>query len=205
MEPSPSLLSFEVKITLRLEEFALILCVPCHGVCVFTSEWAISSLPNSVDSNPDIYPPPHEDPLLIHDALFYPRPPSKTKLKTNVKKWEIILSENAISLTGNKDHPNACLCYMLYCLTIGRQFNLAYYIANRMISVTKSADMTLPYGMLLTRLVEHVRVFSTWMAYGGNTRDLDSFREKKRQDYGPTSNQISLKSSAQRLETVSQA
>ncbi|GJS75490.1 hypothetical protein Tco_0725371 [Tanacetum coccineum] len=176
MEPSPSLLSFEVKITLRLEEFALILCVPCHGVCVFTSEWAISSLPNSVDSNPDIYPPPHEDPLLIHDALFYPRPPSKTnkvkgvdiipnplqmdisELKTNVKKWEIILSENAISLTGNKDHPNACLCYMLYCLTIGRQFNLAYYIANRMISVTKSADMTLPYGMLLTRLVEHVRV-----------------------------------------------
>ncbi|GJX82003.1 hypothetical protein Tco_0331484 [Tanacetum coccineum] len=27
-----------------------------------------------------------------------------------------------------------------------------------MVSVTKSADMTLPYGMLLTRLFEHVRV-----------------------------------------------
>ncbi|GJV22020.1 hypothetical protein Tco_1371040 [Tanacetum coccineum] len=27
-----------------------------------------------------------------------------------------------------------------------------------MVSVTKSADMTLPYGMLLTRLFEHVRI-----------------------------------------------
>ncbi|GJV68161.1 hypothetical protein Tco_1483670 [Tanacetum coccineum] len=62
------------------------------------------------------------------------------------------------SLTGNKDHPNSCLCYMIYCLTIGKYFNLAYYIANRIVSVTKSVDMTLPYGMLLTRLFEHVRV-----------------------------------------------
>ncbi|GJX16887.1 hypothetical protein Tco_0217719 [Tanacetum coccineum] len=90
-------------------------------------------------------------PLLIRDALFDPIPPGKTHK-------EIILSENAISLTGNKDHPNACLCYMLYCLATGNHFNLAYYIVNRMDSVTKSADMTLPYGMLLTRLVEHIRV-----------------------------------------------
>ncbi|GJS62113.1 hypothetical protein Tco_0656897 [Tanacetum coccineum] len=127
-------------------------------------------------SNPDIYPPPHEDSSLIHDALFYERTQPKTQkikdvdtfldpfqmilseLKTHLKKWEIILSENAVSLTGNKDHPNACLCYMLYCLTIEKTFNLAYYIAHRMVSVTKSADMTLPYRMLLTRLFEHVRV-----------------------------------------------
>ncbi|GKE55805.1 hypothetical protein Tco_1494990 [Tanacetum coccineum] len=56
------------------------------------------------------------------------------------------------------DHPNACLCYMIYFLTIGKSFNLAYYIAKRMVSVTKSVDMTLPYGMLLTLLFEHVRV-----------------------------------------------
>ncbi|GJY10253.1 hypothetical protein Tco_0378438 [Tanacetum coccineum] len=82
-----------------------------------------------------------------------------SELKTHLKKWEIILSENVISLTRNKDHPNACLCYMLYCLTIEKPFNLAYYIPHRMVSVTKSADMTLPLlGMLLTRLFEHVRV-----------------------------------------------
>ncbi|GJR31970.1 hypothetical protein Tco_1108202 [Tanacetum coccineum] len=80
------------------------------------------------------------------------------ELKVNIKKWETILSENVISLSGNKDHPNACLCYMLYCLTIGKPFNLAYYITKRMESVTKSDIMKLPYGMLLTRLFEHVRI-----------------------------------------------
>ncbi|GJV12432.1 hypothetical protein Tco_1353973 [Tanacetum coccineum] len=165
-----------VEITLRLEEFARILRIPYQGICVFTPNWPISSLPNGVDSNLDIYPPPHKDPLLIRDSLFYQRPPSKTRkvkgvattldpfqmvlseLKVDLKKWETILSENDISLTRNKDHPNACLCYMLYCLTIGKPFNRAYYIAKRMESVTKSFDMTLPYGMLLTRLFEHVRI-----------------------------------------------
>ncbi|GJW52137.1 hypothetical protein Tco_0093488 [Tanacetum coccineum] len=165
-----------VEITLRLEEFACILRIPCHGVCVFTPEWAITSPPNGIDYNPDIYPTHLKDPLFIRDALFDPRPPGKTRkvkgldipldpfrmviseLKTNFKKWEIILSENAISLTGNKDHSNVCLCYMLYCLANGKYFNLAYYMVNRMVSVTKSTDMTLAYGMLLTRLVEHVRI-----------------------------------------------
>ncbi|GKA29011.1 hypothetical protein Tco_0715256 [Tanacetum coccineum] len=88
-----------------------------------------------------------------------------SELKIDLKKWEIILSENSISLTRNKDHPNACLCYMLYCLTIGKHFNLAYYIANRLVSVTKSADMTLPHRMLLTRIFEHVRVNHPYSSY----------------------------------------
>ncbi|GKD75909.1 hypothetical protein Tco_1334191 [Tanacetum coccineum] len=113
--------------------------------------------------SPDIYPPPHEDSSLIRDALFYERTQPKTRKVKGVDTFlsenvEIILSENVVSLTGNKDHPNACLCYMLYCLTMEKPFNLTYYIGHRMVSVTKSADMTLPYGMVLTRLFEHVRV-----------------------------------------------
>ncbi|GKC64537.1 hypothetical protein Tco_1097135 [Tanacetum coccineum] len=46
---------------------------------------------------------------------------------------------------------------MLYCLTIQKSFNLAYYIAKRIESVTKSDVMALPYGMLLTRLYKHAR------------------------------------------------
>ncbi|GJU50141.1 hypothetical protein Tco_1219696 [Tanacetum coccineum] len=145
-------------------------------VCVYTPEWPISSLQNGVDFHLDIYPPPHEDSSLICHALFYERTQPKTRkmkgvdttldpfqmivseLKTHLKKWKIILNENAVSLTKNKDHPNACLCYMFYCLTIGKYFNLAYYIANRMVSVTKSADMTLTYRMLLTLLFELVPI-----------------------------------------------
>ncbi|GJX43713.1 hypothetical protein Tco_0260389 [Tanacetum coccineum] len=78
------------------------------------------------------------------------------EVKLDFKKWETILRENSMSLLGNKDHPNVCMAYMLYCLTIQKPFNLAYYIAERMESVTRSDMMVLPYGMLLTRLYRHV-------------------------------------------------
>ncbi|GJX77131.1 hypothetical protein Tco_0323942 [Tanacetum coccineum] len=64
-----------------------------------------------------------------------------SKMKLDFKKWETILSENAISLSGNKDHPNACLVYMLYCLANEKRFNLDYYMAKRMASMIKSDSM----------------------------------------------------------------
>nr|GEW14373.1 hypothetical protein [Tanacetum cinerariifolium] len=72
------------------------------------------------------------------------------ELKTNFKQWEIILSENDISLTGNKDHSNACLCYTLHCLANGKHFNLAYYIVNRM--PVPSAAKLVPSGAKETAL-----------------------------------------------------
>ncbi|GKE54913.1 hypothetical protein Tco_1490069 [Tanacetum coccineum] len=142
---------------------------------MFTTDWSISSLPNFIDSNFDIYVPPVEDPLVVRNSIFYERPPRKTRkikkkivvldpfqmlsseVKLDFKKWETILSENVISLSGNKDHLNACLSYMIYCLSIQKPFNLAYYIAQRIESVTKSDVMELSYGMLLTRLYGHFR------------------------------------------------
>ncbi|GJS98771.1 hypothetical protein Tco_0819941 [Tanacetum coccineum] len=73
-----------VKITLRLEEFARILHIPCHEACVFTPERAITSLPNGINSNPKIYPPPLEDLLLIRNALFDSRPPDDLYLVDHV-------------------------------------------------------------------------------------------------------------------------
>nr|GEU62331.1 hypothetical protein [Tanacetum cinerariifolium] len=140
---------------------------------MFSSEWSIASLPNCIDPNP-IYLPPIEDPQVVWDAIFYEKPPTKvlkvkgnevvpdpyqmvlSDMKLDFKKWETILSENAISLSGNKNHPNACLVYMLYFLSNQKHFNLAYYIAKRMDNVIKSNLMVLPYGMLLTRLYRHV-------------------------------------------------
>ncbi|GJS21407.1 hypothetical protein Tco_0450039 [Tanacetum coccineum] len=110
--------------------------VRLNRVCVYTPDWPISSLQYVGDPHPDIYPPSHKDSSLIRDALYYKRTQPKTQkmkgidtilnpfqmivseLKIEFKKWEVILSENAISLAENKDHPNACLCYMLYCLAI---------------------------------------------------------------------------------------
>ncbi|GJV85596.1 hypothetical protein Tco_1525494 [Tanacetum coccineum] len=141
---------------------------------MFSTEWSISSFPTCIDPNPTIYLPPIEDPKVARNTIFYESPPRKThkikkkpvvldpyqmvssKVKLDFKKWETILSKNVVSLSGNKDHPNACMAYMLYCLTIHKQFNLAYYIAKIMESVTRSDVMVLPYGLLLTRLYRYV-------------------------------------------------
>ncbi|GJX77912.1 hypothetical protein Tco_0324723, partial [Tanacetum coccineum] len=118
--------------------------------------------------------PPTEDPQLVCDAIFYEKSSSKThkvkgkhvaldpfqmvlsEMKLDFKNWETILSKNAISLSGNKDHANACLVYTLYCLANQKLFNLAYYIAKRMESLIKSDLMVLPYAILLTCLYRHV-------------------------------------------------
>ena len=78
------------------------------------------------------------------------------ELFPSFKKREKILRENVISVVGNRDRPNDCLCYMLYCLSIRQPFNLAYYDIKRMANVPNLVNMVLPYGMLLTRLFRHV-------------------------------------------------
>ncbi|GJT66790.1 hypothetical protein Tco_1018270 [Tanacetum coccineum] len=165
LTPSPA--------TVKIFFFIFLEKLPAR-VYMFSTEWSISSLPNCIDPNPTIYLPPIEDPKVVCDTIFYERPPSKTrkikmkpvvldpyqmvsfKVKLHFKKWETILKENAVSLSRYKDHPNACMAYMLYCLTIHKPFNLAYYIAKRIESVTRSNVMVLPYRMLLTRLYRHV-------------------------------------------------
>ncbi|GJW59741.1 hypothetical protein Tco_0109076 [Tanacetum coccineum] len=90
--------------------------------------------------------------MIVHDPFQM----ELHEMKPIFKKWETILSENVISLTGNIDHLNACLVYMLYCLSSQRHFNLAYYMAKRMVGVIKNDVMVLPYGMFLTRLYRHL-------------------------------------------------
>ncbi|GJV31980.1 hypothetical protein Tco_1392380 [Tanacetum coccineum] len=139
-----STMSIEPKgtfvIVFRLDEFVQILRVLCKGVCMYSLEWSISSLPNCVNPN-SIYLTPLDDPVVVLDAIFNERPPTKrrkvkgkevvpdlfqmvlSEMKTGFMKWETILSENAISLSRNKDHPNACLVYMLYCLHNTKMFS----------------------------------------------------------------------------------
>ncbi|GKB65795.1 hypothetical protein Tco_0927207, partial [Tanacetum coccineum] len=147
---------------------------PCEGARMFTVDLSIASLLKSIDPNP-VYHTPLDDPLIVRDAIFNERPFPKrntkkdetifrdpyqmelSKMKLGFRKWETILSENVISLTGNKDHPNACLVYMLYCLVNRKPFNLAYYMVKRIASGVKHDVSSLSYGMLLTRLYRHVQ------------------------------------------------
>jgi hypothetical protein len=78
------------------------------------------------------------------------------ELKPQFKKWEELLRANVISTIENRDHINACLCYMLYSLSVRQPFNLAYYMTKRMADIPVQGTTAMPYGILLTRLFRFI-------------------------------------------------
>ncbi|GJZ39613.1 hypothetical protein Tco_0586176 [Tanacetum coccineum] len=156
-----------------LEEFALILDVPCEGACVFTDRWRLdelaygipsdgpyqTNLPSiediissiRIDRDGQVRHIRHEEEIDVLEYQVLTR-----EIEPTLKPLEEIIQENVFCLGGNRDHVPACLCYMLYCVVHSEKFNLAYFMAKRMEWVTKQKRLILPYGMLLTRLFKFI-------------------------------------------------
>ncbi|GJS95425.1 hypothetical protein Tco_0802393 [Tanacetum coccineum] len=156
-----------------LEEFALILDVPCEGACVFTDRWRLdelaygipsdgpyqTNLPSiediissiRIDRDGQVRRIRHEEEIDVLEYQVLTR-----EIEPTLKPLEEIIRENVFCLGGNRDHVPACLCYMLYCVVHSERFNLAYFMAKRMEWVTKQKRLILPYGMLLTRLFKFI-------------------------------------------------
>ncbi|GJV16199.1 hypothetical protein Tco_1361522 [Tanacetum coccineum] len=73
-----------------------------------------------------------------------------------MKSWVEIIHENVFCLGGHQDHIPLCLCHMLYCIETSINYNLAFFILKRMEGIRNNPKVILPYGMLLTRLFNHV-------------------------------------------------
>ncbi|GJW61334.1 hypothetical protein Tco_0110669 [Tanacetum coccineum] len=156
-----------------LEEFGQILRIPYEGDCSFSNKWSLDDLPYSVptdgpyQTNP---PSPDDIKLLVQieqqDVFYLIGHEQEIVVEENqilthetndiMKTWVDIIQENVFCLGRNRDHVLVRLCHMLFCVATSRQYNLAYFIAKQMEFVTKQARLILPYGMLLTRLFEHV-------------------------------------------------
>ncbi|GJX89006.1 hypothetical protein Tco_0341020, partial [Tanacetum coccineum] len=74
-----------------------------------------------------------------------------------LKPCEIVLRENAYVAIRNRDHVQASLALMLYCLETGRPYNLVYFIVMRMNYFRDRSDKVLPYGMILTHLFKNLK------------------------------------------------
>nr|GEY00928.1 hypothetical protein [Tanacetum cinerariifolium] len=57
----------------------------------------------------------------------------------------------------NRDHTQAVIALMLYCLANRQPFNLACFIIRRMYFFRDRRDKVLPYGMILTRLFKNFK------------------------------------------------
>nr|GEW30932.1 hypothetical protein [Tanacetum cinerariifolium] len=80
--------------------------------------------------------------LLSLDEKICPRP------------CELVIRENVYSAIGNRDHTQAVIALMFYCLENRQPFNLSYFIVKKIYLFRDRRDKVLPYGMILTRLFE---------------------------------------------------
>nr|GEV94228.1 hypothetical protein [Tanacetum cinerariifolium] len=108
-----------------------------------------------------------------------------------MKPWVDIILENAIYLGGHKDHVSACLWYTLYCIKSLTPYNLAFFILKRIEKTRNKPKELLPYGMLFTRLFEHVvsvspeLVFDHYLSHDRAMHPLTPYYERKtRSDHG---------------------
>ncbi|GJT96956.1 reverse transcriptase domain-containing protein [Tanacetum coccineum] len=103
-------------------------------------------------------------PVIISSKLSKEK---KNKLVSVLKKhkkaftWKTtdipVIRENVYPAIGNRDHTQAVIALMLYCLKNRQPFNLAYFIVRRMYFFRDRRDKVLPYGMILTRLFENLK------------------------------------------------
>nr|GEY76323.1 hypothetical protein CTI12_AA182560 [Tanacetum cinerariifolium] len=79
------------------------------------------------------------------------------ELFDHLRPCELVIRKNVYSAIGNRDHTQAGIALMLYCLENEQPFNLAYFIIMRMHFFRDRRDRVLPYGMILTRLFKNIK------------------------------------------------
>ncbi|GJT23996.1 hypothetical protein Tco_0893933 [Tanacetum coccineum] len=79
------------------------------------------------------------------------------ELFDHLRPCELVIRKNVYSALGNRDHTQAIIALMLYCLENGQPFNLAYFIIRRMYFFRDRQDKVLPYDMILTHLFKNLK------------------------------------------------
>nr|GEX61934.1 pentatricopeptide repeat-containing protein [Tanacetum cinerariifolium] len=159
--------------SLTVEEFGHILKIPFEGHVSYTDMWSLGYLAISTPSK-GRYKTTPPSPSVIKSLIQTPRQGQVTRTRNNkmvvvneneiltrkiqnhMKSWVEIIHKNVLCLGGHRDHVPACLFHMLYCIETSTQYNLAFFILKRMERTRNKPKELLPYGMLLTKLFNHV-------------------------------------------------
>nr|GEV00047.1 squalene synthase [Tanacetum cinerariifolium] len=162
------------------KEFGQILRIPYEGKCSFSDKWSLDELSYSV---------PTGGPYQTN-----PPSPDDIKLLVQIERQDVVTRirhEQEIIVKDNEILTREIIDVMKTCIATSTHYNLAYFIAKRMVFVTKQARLNLPYGMLLTRMFDHVISenpefsYTLYVLYDHVMYPLAAQQERKtRKDYG---------------------
>ncbi|GKD36017.1 hypothetical protein Tco_1251526, partial [Tanacetum coccineum] len=160
------------EFNISLDQFAELTSLPNQGICLYSDAWSLDQLENTLEQVPlyNLNLPPIKD---IHARIRRRATFEKqtkqgmvqklpNQIKTNeflndLKPSELVIRENAYVAIGNRDHVQESIALMLYCLEVGRPYNLAYFIIRRIDYFRDHVDKVLPYGMILNRLFKNLK------------------------------------------------
>ncbi|GJT14575.1 hypothetical protein Tco_0861617 [Tanacetum coccineum] len=161
------------RFNISLAQFAELTSLPNKGICIYSDAWGLDELEKTLEQiEPYNSRLPALDDIqnLIHRRTAHERVDKEGKtihklpnqIETNelfnhLRPCELVVRENVYSAIGNRDHTQAVIALMLYCLENGQPFNLAYFIIRRMYFFRDRKDKVLPYGMILTRLFKNLK------------------------------------------------
>ncbi|GKA44343.1 hypothetical protein Tco_0737067 [Tanacetum coccineum] len=143
------------------------------GICIYSDARGLDELEKPLEKNPpynSCLPAIDDIQNVIHQRTIHEKVNKEGKtihklpnqIETNelfdhLRPCELVIRENIYSAIGNRDHTQAVIVLMLYCLENGQPFNFAYFIIRRMYFFKDRKDKILPYGMLITRLFKNVK------------------------------------------------
>ncbi|GKC42732.1 hypothetical protein Tco_1060454 [Tanacetum coccineum] len=138
---------------ISLAHFAKLTSLPNQGICIYSDAWGLDELEKTLEKIKP-YNSLDKEGKTIHKL---PNQIETNELFNHLRPCELVIRENVYSAIGNKDHTQAVISLMLYCLENGQPFNLAYFIIRRMYFFRDRKDKVLPYGMILTRLFKNLK------------------------------------------------
>ncbi|GKB02627.1 hypothetical protein Tco_0830716 [Tanacetum coccineum] len=158
---------------LSLEQFAELTSLPNQGICLYSDAWGLDELEKNLEQVPpynSTLPALDDIRNLIHRRTIHEKVTKEgetvhklpNQIKTNelfshFRPCELVIRENVYSAIGNRDHTQAIIALMLYCLKNEQPFNFDYFIIRRMYYFRDRRDKVLPYGMILTRLFKNLK------------------------------------------------
>ncbi|GKA68212.1 hypothetical protein Tco_0768129 [Tanacetum coccineum] len=143
------------------------------GICLYSNAWVLDELEKTLEQDKpynSTLPVLDDIQNLVHRRTVHAKVDKEGKtihklpnqIETNellnyLRPCKLVISENVYSDIGNRDHTQAIIALMLYCVEIGQRFNLAYFIIRRMYYFRDRKDKILPYGMILTLLFKTLK------------------------------------------------
>ncbi|GJZ97837.1 hypothetical protein Tco_0670290 [Tanacetum coccineum] len=148
LEPDNRLfMTFDIirrEFNISIDPFAELTSLPNQGICLYSDAWTYQRVTFKKQTKQGI-------------MQKLPKQIETNELFDHLKPCELINRENAYVAIRNRDHVQASIALMLYCLEACRPFNLAYFVIRRMDYFRDRVEKVLPYGMILTRIFKNLR------------------------------------------------